>query len=49
MMKFIAGLFLGLVLATFAPNIAGVSRDLFEAVGNLGGEVIETAEEAASE
>lgn len=49
MTKFLIGVFVGLVVATFAPNVADLSRDLFEAGRNLGGEVVETVGEAASE
>ena len=47
--KFLLGLFTGLVIATFAPPLAGLSRDLFDAGRNLGGEVVETVSEATSE
>jgi len=45
----IIGFFVGLVFATFAPKIAGLSRDLFDAGRSLGGEVVETVGEIASE
>jgi hypothetical protein len=41
--KFLIGVFVGLVFATFAPHIAGLSRDLFDAGKDLGSEVVETA------
>ena len=47
--KFLIGVFVGLVVATFAPKVADLSRDFFDAGRNLGGEVVETVGEAASE
>jgi hypothetical protein len=47
--KFLIGVFVGLVVATFAPKVADLSRDLFEAGRNLGGEVVETVGEATNE
>ncbi len=41
------GIFIGLVVATFAPKLADLSRNLFDAGRDLGGEVIETAREAS--
>jgi hypothetical protein len=49
MLKFLAGVFVGLVVATFAPKVADLSRDLFDAGRNLGGEVVETVGEATDE
>jgi hypothetical protein len=49
MWKLCFGIFIGLVVATFAPKVADLSRDLFEAGRNLGGEVVEKVSEAASE
>ena len=49
MAKLCIGIFIGLVVATFAPTVADLSRDLFDAGRNLGGEVVETVGEAASE
>ncbi len=45
MWKLIIGIFIGLVVATFAPKVADLSRDLFDAGRNLGGEVGEVASE----
>jgi hypothetical protein len=47
--KFFLGLFTGLVIATFSPHIADLSRSFFDAGRNLGSEVVETVGEAASE
>ena len=47
--KIFIGIFIGLVFATFAPKMADLSRDLFNAGRNLGGGVVETLGEAASE
>ena len=49
MAKLFIGIFIGLVVATFAPKVADLSRDLFDAGRNLGGEVVETVGEATSE
>lgn len=49
MWKISIGIFIGLVVATFAPKVADLSRDLFDAGRNLGGGVVETVGEAASE
>ena len=49
MAKFAIGVFVCLVVATFAPKVADLSRDLFDAGRNLGGEVVETVGEVATE
>lgn len=49
MWRLFIGIFIGLVVATFAPKVADLSRDVFDAGRNLGGEVVETVGEAASE
>jgi hypothetical protein len=49
MWKIVIGIFIGLVVATFAPKVADLSRDLFDAGRNLGGEVVETVGEVANE
>ena len=49
MWKLLIGIFIGLVVATFAPKVADLSRDLFDAGRNLGGEVVEKVGEVASD
>ena len=49
MWKIVIGIFIGLVVATFAPKVADLSRDLFDAGRNLGGEVVEMVGEVTSE
>lgn len=45
MRNIIFGIFIGLVVATFAPKVADLSRDLFDAGRSLGGEVVEAVGE----
>lgn len=49
MRNIIIGIFIGLVVATFAPKVADLSRDLFDAGRNLGGEVVEKVGEVTSD
>ena len=47
MHKFLAGVLAGMIIATYAPNVAGLARDFFDAGRNLGGEIAETVGEVA--